>query len=102
MKYSCRISVSFKLFFRYLTESCIGSLREIRQASPSFMAWLRETRHDSIRGSTYFSANHFRRIASDPCFEKLITNLRSLVPDTSPSGGTSTSAPSARSYLYRI
>src|SRR5688572_15492996 len=101
MKYSCRMSVSpFKLFRVYGTESCIGSLRETKQASPSAIAWVRGTTvQDSNIGSTFFSRYHLRFIGMAPRLEKLKTNRRNLTPDTSPSGGTCASPISTLVYL---
>jgi hypothetical protein len=87
MKYSCRMSVSSgSALRRYGTESCIGSLRLTRHASPDLIACARVTVQVSIRCSMCFSENHFASCHSPPRFERLIVNRRSLVALGSPSG----------------
>src|SRR4026207_633630 len=101
MKYSCRMSVSlFRSLLMYLTESCIGSLRDTKHASPSPRACVRgATVQDSSIGSTFFSRYHLRFMGIVPSLEKLKTKRRSLMPDTSPNGGTSASPTSTLVYL---
>src|SRR5688572_13035895 len=101
IKYSCKISVSFlRLLRMYATESCIGSLRDTKHASPSDMAWVRGTTvHDSSLGSTFFSKYHLRLIGISPSLEKLKTKRRNAMLETSPNGGTSASPISTFVYL---
>src|SRR5881628_2073762 len=65
-------------------------------------AWLRLIRQLSSRGSRYFSASHFSRIAGPPSLDRLNTTRRSFTLLTSCSGGSVTSATSAVRYVYRI